>query len=89
MGMLAYNGLSTYSRNNCNNNLPTFVLVIAISSDNVLTLIVFFSLFTDEEIQMIRNMTYYDVLLAVTRAEDTDIQKNVFFWKDGKILKTK
>uniref|UniRef100_A0A3Q1IJ15 NAD(P)H oxidase (H2O2-forming) n=1 Tax=Anabas testudineus TaxID=64144 RepID=A0A3Q1IJ15_ANATE len=40
-------------------------------------------LFTDEEMQAIRNMTYYDVLLAVTSAEATDIQNNVFFWKDG------
>lgn len=42
------------------------------------------SLFTDEEIQAIRNMTYFDVLLAVTSAKTTDIQNNVFFWKDGK-----
>lgn len=47
----------------------------------------FSSLFTDEEMQAIRNMTYYDVLLAVTSAEATDIQNNVFFWKDGKIKK--
>ncbi|XP_067356679.1 dual oxidase 1 [Channa argus] len=40
-------------------------------------------LFTEEEIQVIRNMTYYDVLMAVTTAEENDIQKNVFFWKDG------
>ncbi|XP_029009702.1 dual oxidase 1 [Betta splendens] len=39
--------------------------------------------FTDREIQTIRNTTYYQVLLAVTRAEADDIQKNVFFWKDG------
>lgn len=35
---------------------------------------------------MIRNVTFHDVLLAVTSAEATDIQKNVFFWKDGKDL---
>uniref|UniRef100_H2LKU2 NAD(P)H oxidase (H2O2-forming) n=1 Tax=Oryzias latipes TaxID=8090 RepID=H2LKU2_ORYLA len=40
-------------------------------------------LFTDEEIQEIRNVTYRDVLLAVTSADATDIQENVFFWKDG------
>uniref|UniRef100_A0A3Q3QEA6 NAD(P)H oxidase (H2O2-forming) n=2 Tax=Monopterus albus TaxID=43700 RepID=A0A3Q3QEA6_MONAL len=40
-------------------------------------------LFTDEEIQTIRKVTYYDVLIAVTRAEATDIQNSVFFWKDG------
>uniref|UniRef100_A0A3B3DLN3 NAD(P)H oxidase (H2O2-forming) n=1 Tax=Oryzias melastigma TaxID=30732 RepID=A0A3B3DLN3_ORYME len=40
------------------------------------------NLFTDEEIQEIRNVTYRDVLLAVTSADATDIQENVFFWKD-------
>lgn len=35
---------------------------------------------------MIRNVTFHDVLIAVTGAEDADIQKNVFFWKDGKDL---
>ncbi|XP_030587776.1 dual oxidase 1 [Archocentrus centrarchus] len=40
-------------------------------------------LFTDEEIQAIRNVTYHDILIAVTSAEAKDIQNNVFFWKDG------
>ncbi|KAM4573654.1 dual oxidase 1 [Odontesthes bonariensis] len=40
-------------------------------------------LFTDEEIQTIRTVTYHDVLIAVTSAEVTDIQNNVFFWRDG------
>ncbi|KAG7245490.1 hypothetical protein INR49_010941 [Caranx melampygus] len=40
-------------------------------------------LFTDEEIQTIRNTTFFDVLIAVTSAEATDIQNNVFFWNDG------
>ncbi|KAI3371209.1 hypothetical protein L3Q82_023837 [Scortum barcoo] len=40
-------------------------------------------LFTDEEIQMIRNVTFHDVLIAVTSAERSDIQNNVFFWQDG------
>lgn len=61
------------------------MLTNGISSHRVLPFLVFHSLFTDEEIQAIRNMTYYDVLLAVTSAEATDIQKNVFFWKDGKM----
>ncbi|XP_066525511.1 dual oxidase 1 [Hoplias malabaricus] len=40
-------------------------------------------LFTEEEIQSIKNTTYYDVLLAVISAESEDIQKNVFFWLNG------
>ncbi|XP_069018991.1 dual oxidase 2 [Embiotoca jacksoni] len=40
-------------------------------------------LFTDEEIQTIRSVTYRDILIAVTSAEATDIQNNVFFWRDG------
>ncbi|GLD58852.1 dual oxidase 1 [Lates japonicus] len=40
-------------------------------------------LFTDEEIQTIRNMTFHDILVAVTTAEANDIQTNVFFWRDG------
>ncbi|KAI7811828.1 dual oxidase 1 [Triplophysa rosa] len=37
-------------------------------------------LFSEEEIQAIRNTTFHDVLLDVTRAKEGDIQKNVFFW---------
>ncbi|XP_036004367.1 dual oxidase 1 [Fundulus heteroclitus] len=40
-------------------------------------------LFTDEEIQTIRSVTYRDVLIAVTSAEPTDLQRNVFFWMNG------
>lgn len=40
-------------------------------------------LFTDKEIQAIRSVTYRDVLIAVTSAEASHIQNNVFFWKDG------
>uniref|UniRef100_A0A3Q4BDG5 NAD(P)H oxidase (H2O2-forming) n=1 Tax=Mola mola TaxID=94237 RepID=A0A3Q4BDG5_MOLML len=40
-------------------------------------------LFTHEEIQMIRNVTFHDVLVAVTSAESTHLQNNVFFWRDG------
>ncbi|XP_029992823.1 dual oxidase 1 isoform X2 [Sphaeramia orbicularis] len=40
-------------------------------------------LFTDEEIQIIRNVTFHDVIVAVTSAEAADIQEQVFFWKDG------
>ncbi|XP_051976031.1 dual oxidase 1-like [Xyrauchen texanus] len=39
-------------------------------------------LFTEEEIQAIRNTTFHDVLLTVTNAEEGDIQKNVFFWEN-------
>lgn len=35
---------------------------------------------------MISNVTFHDVLIAVTSAEATDIQNNVFFWKDGKMF---
>lgn len=40
-------------------------------------------LFTEEEIQSIRNTTFYDVIVAVTSAESGDIQNDVFFWRDG------
>uniref|UniRef100_A0A3P9PLG9 NAD(P)H oxidase (H2O2-forming) n=1 Tax=Poecilia reticulata TaxID=8081 RepID=A0A3P9PLG9_POERE len=40
-------------------------------------------LFTDEEIQTIRRLTYRDVLIAVTSAEETDLQENVFLWTEG------
>ncbi|XP_062245894.1 dual oxidase 1 [Platichthys flesus] len=40
-------------------------------------------LFTDGEMQAIRNVTFHDVLIAVTTAEAADIQANVFFWSDG------
>lgn len=41
-------------------------------------------LFTEEEVQKIRSTTFHHVLVAVTSAEAADLQKNVFFWKDGK-----
>ncbi|XP_068170354.1 dual oxidase 1 isoform X2 [Antennarius striatus] len=40
-------------------------------------------LFTPEEMKGFLNTTFHDVLIAVTSAEATGIQKNVFFWKDG------
>uniref|UniRef100_A0A3B3ZTC3 NAD(P)H oxidase (H2O2-forming) n=1 Tax=Periophthalmus magnuspinnatus TaxID=409849 RepID=A0A3B3ZTC3_9GOBI len=40
-------------------------------------------LFTDEEIQIIRNTTFHDVIVAVTSSGSTDIQENVFFWTNG------
>lgn len=40
-------------------------------------------LFTEEEINIIRNRTFHDVIVAVTDAEEEDIQKNVFFWRNG------
>lgn len=44
----------------------------------------FSSLFAEEEVRTIRNMTFYDVLMAVISAEAGDMQKEVFFWRDGK-----
>ncbi|XP_055048116.2 dual oxidase 1 [Misgurnus anguillicaudatus] len=40
-------------------------------------------LFSEEEIQDIRNTTFHDVLIHVTSAQEGDIQKNVFFWVNG------
>ncbi|XP_071007469.1 dual oxidase 2-like [Oncorhynchus clarkii lewisi] len=40
-------------------------------------------LFTAEELQALRNTTFHDVIAAVTSAEPEDIQRKVFFWKDG------
>ncbi|XP_049580579.1 dual oxidase 2 [Syngnathus scovelli] len=40
-------------------------------------------LFSEDDIQRIRNVTFHDVLVAVTNAEDSDIQRNVFIWKKG------
>ncbi|CAL8356743.1 unnamed protein product [Lota lota] len=40
-------------------------------------------LFTDSEIRAIRNVTYQDVLVAVTGAEASDVQEHAFLWKDG------
>ncbi|XP_069837992.1 dual oxidase 1-like [Dendropsophus ebraccatus] len=40
-------------------------------------------LFTADEIAMIKNTSFHDVILAVTSAESGDIQKKVFTWVDG------
>ncbi|XP_055791016.1 dual oxidase 2-like [Salvelinus fontinalis] len=40
-------------------------------------------LFTAEEMEAIWNTTFHDVITAVTSAEAGDIQRRVFFWKDG------
>ncbi|XP_064846206.1 dual oxidase 2-like [Oncorhynchus masou masou] len=40
-------------------------------------------LFTAEELQALRNTTFHDVIAAVTSAEPEDIQRKVFFWRDG------
>ncbi|XP_063053867.1 dual oxidase 2 [Engraulis encrasicolus] len=40
-------------------------------------------LFTEEEIMSIRQTSYHDIIIAVTTAQKGDIQKNVFFWKNG------
>lgn len=47
---------------------------------------VWHSLFNDEEIQNIRNTNFSDILLLVTSAESEDVQKEVFFWRDGKFI---
>lgn len=44
----------------------------------------FCRLFTEEEVGKIRSTTFRHVLVAATSAAATDLQKNVFFWKDGK-----
>ncbi|MBN3306687.1 DUOX2 oxidase, partial [Amia calva] len=41
------------------------------------------SLFTNKEIQAIRNTSFRDVLIAATGAEEGDLQEKVFFWNDG------
>uniref|UniRef100_A0A673ZAW2 NAD(P)H oxidase (H2O2-forming) n=1 Tax=Salmo trutta TaxID=8032 RepID=A0A673ZAW2_SALTR len=40
-------------------------------------------LFTAEELQVLRDTTFHDVITAVTSAEAEDIQRKVFFWRDG------
>ncbi|NXX37946.1 DUOX2 oxidase, partial [Tricholaema leucomelas] len=40
-------------------------------------------LFTEQEARQIRNTTFHDVLVAVTHAEDTDLQAHVFSWSQG------
>lgn len=40
-------------------------------------------LFTEEEIKIIHNTTFHDVIVAVTDTKENDIQKNVFFWRNG------
>uniref|UniRef100_A0A672ITW8 NAD(P)H oxidase (H2O2-forming) n=1 Tax=Salarias fasciatus TaxID=181472 RepID=A0A672ITW8_SALFA len=40
-------------------------------------------LFTEEEIRWVRSTTYHRVLMAVTNAEASDVQDDVFFWRDG------
>ncbi|XP_075064232.1 dual oxidase 1-like [Mixophyes fleayi] len=40
-------------------------------------------LFTEDEISMIRNTTFHDVLAAVTDTMNNTMQKNVFIWKNG------
>lgn len=47
------------------------------------------SLFSEQEIQEIRGMTFHDVLVAVTSAEAADLQQEVFFWTDGNCLELK
>ncbi|NWS75108.1 DUOX2 oxidase, partial [Crotophaga sulcirostris] len=40
-------------------------------------------LFTVDEMRKIRNITFHDVLAAVTRADPTDLQPHVFVWSKG------
>ncbi|NXE46113.1 DUOX2 oxidase, partial [Casuarius casuarius] len=40
-------------------------------------------LFTEGETREIRNTTFHDVLIAVTYANSTEIQREVFVWHDG------
>uniref|UniRef100_A0A8C5P907 NAD(P)H oxidase (H2O2-forming) n=1 Tax=Leptobrachium leishanense TaxID=445787 RepID=A0A8C5P907_9ANUR len=40
-------------------------------------------LFTPEEIAKVNNISFYDVILAVTSVEAGDIQKDVFTWASG------
>ncbi|NXF10271.1 DUOX2 oxidase, partial [Smithornis capensis] len=40
-------------------------------------------LFSEEEIEEIRSTTFHNVLAAVTYANSTDLQPNVFVWREG------
>lgn len=40
-------------------------------------------LFSKQEIQQLRSVTFHDVLVAVTSARASDLQRDVFFWRDG------
>ncbi|KFO80860.1 Dual oxidase 2 [Cuculus canorus] len=40
-------------------------------------------LFTVEEVRGIRNITFHDVLAAVTRTDPADLQSHVFVWSEG------
>ncbi|XP_068131700.1 dual oxidase 1-like isoform X2 [Hyperolius riggenbachi] len=40
-------------------------------------------LFTADEIARIKNISFHDVILAVTSAEVGDIQRDLFTWRDG------
>ena len=47
---------------------------------------VYFSMYTSQEVDMIKKTKFTDVLKAVTHIQDSDIQSNVFTWLDGKGL---
>ncbi|XP_045463309.1 dual oxidase [Harmonia axyridis] len=40
-------------------------------------------LFTKEEIETIRKITLWDIIVNATNIKPNDIQQNVFYWKDG------
>lgn len=64
---------------------PTLGLLVPLSDRRVSSA----SLFTEQEIQEIRSVTFHHVLVAVTSAEASDLQQDVFFWRDGNCLEVK
>jgi len=42
-----------------------------------------YSIFTEKEIAEIKNMTLYDVIISSTSIQPDEIQKNVFFFRNG------
>uniref|UniRef100_A0A914V6A1 Uncharacterized protein n=1 Tax=Plectus sambesii TaxID=2011161 RepID=A0A914V6A1_9BILA len=40
-------------------------------------------LFTDEELEAINNITLYDIIRQTTDIGDDQLQKNLFFWREG------
>lgn len=48
-----------------------------------INIISYFSIFTESEIEEIKKLKLRDVLLQATGIEDSDLQENIFFWKEG------
>ncbi|KAK5639843.1 hypothetical protein RI129_010654 [Pyrocoelia pectoralis] len=40
-------------------------------------------IFTEDEVEQIRKITLWDIIVNTTDIEPSDIQRNVFYWKDG------